>query len=117
MAEKTPTVRGKILTLWDYEADRLIMELDITRSSDWPNWQDWLDSRTTKSFRYIGDDDTVTCTVVKEKRAGYKGRSVKWFWYAHRRLGGQLRRKYLGLSENVTYNRLKEVALELEQGN
>ena len=117
MAEKTPIVREKILTVWDHENDREILTLDLTLTHDWPYWINWLESETTKSFRYIGNDGMLSCTVVKETRQGYKGRSIKRFWYAHRRKGGMLRRKYLGQSENLTYTRLKEVAFELAQGN
>ncbi len=110
MAKKTPTIRNKILTLWDYDLDNLIMEFDISLSSEWAYWQEFLNSETTKSFRFIGPDGT-SCSVVKEKRRG-RG---KRFWYAHKRLDGKLRRKYLGLSENLTYRKLEAVAFKLSQ--
>jgi hypothetical protein len=108
MAQKTPTVNNKTLTLWDYEADHRIMEIDLSRPGEWPYWLEFLEAETTRSFRYVGADGT-SCTVVKEKRRN--GR----FWYAHKRLNGKLRRKYLGRSANLTYKRLKAVAFELAQ--
>jgi hypothetical protein len=46
-------------------------------------------------------------TAVKEDR---RGRSV---WYAHRRRAGQLKRLYLGKSENLTAAKLVEAARKL----
>lgn len=112
MAKKTPTVKDTILTLWDSEYDRVIMQLDLTKSTDWPHWVGWLDSPSTKSFRYVGRDGT-SCTVVKETRLSF-GKTPKPFWYAHKRLG-KLRRKYLGKSEDLNYQKLKQVAFELSQ--
>ena len=114
MAKKTPTIQDKTFTLWDSETDRAIMQLDLTKLDDWPYWVEWLDRPTTKSFRYVGKDGTA-CTVVKEIRRSF-GRIDKplAIWYAHRRLG-RLRKKYLGKSEDLTYQKLKQVAFELSQ--
>ena len=112
MAKKTPTIQDKIFTLWDSENDRAIMQLDLTKLADWPYWINWLDLPTTKSFRYVGKDGTA-CTIVKETRLSF-GKTPKPFWYAHKRLG-KLRRQYLGKSEDLTYQTLKEVAFELSQ--
>ena len=115
MAKKTPTIQDKTFTLWDSENDRAIMQLDLTKLADWPYWINWLDLPTTKSFRYVGKDGTA-CTVVKETRLnfGKKDKPLLTFWYAHKRLG-RLRRQYLGKSEDLTYQRLKQVAFELSQ--
>jgi len=114
MAKKTPTVHDTIFTLWDSENDQAIMQLDLTNLKDWPYWVDWLDRPTTKSFRYVGKDGTA-CTVVKETRYSF-GKKDKplFYWYAHRRLG-RLRKKFVGKSEDLTYQTLKEVAFELSQ--
>ena len=109
MAHKTPTVKDKILILWDYDADRLILELDITYSDDWQHWLNWLESKATKSFRYVSEVGTFT--AVKESRK--QGR--KRFWYAHRRVDGKLRRTYLGMSENLTRDNLREAATKLSR--
>ncbi len=107
MAKKTPTVKNETLIFWDYDAGQFVKRFNIT---EWVNWQKFLKDETTKSFRFIGPDGT-SCSVVKESR---RGRGKK-FWYAHKRLDGKLKRKYLGLSENVTYRKLKAVAFELSQ--
>ena len=115
MARKTPTVKDKIFTLWDYEADRPIMEFDITNPDEWSYWQKFLDDVNTKSFRFIGPDGT-SCTVIKELRPQFGDKdNLKPTWYAHKRLGGELKKKYIGKSENVTYAKLKAIAFELSQ--
>lgn len=114
MAKKTPTIQDKIFTLWDSETDRAIMQLDLTKLADWPYWVNWLDLTTTKSFRYVGKDGTA-CTVVKETRLSFGNKDKPLtVWYAHKRLG-KLKRKYLGKSEDLTYQKLKQVAFELSQ--
>ena len=115
MTRRTPTVRDKIFTLWDYEVNQPIIEFDITDPSEWLYWQSFLDDATTKSFRFIGPEGT-SCSVIKELRPQFGDKSkLKPTWYAHRRLGGKLHRCYLGKSENLTYSKLKQVAFELSQ--
>jgi hypothetical protein len=68
-------------------------------------WTDWLENQWTRSFRYESDQGAFT--AIKEDR---RGRSV---WYAHRRRAGQLKRLYLGKSENLTAAKLVEAARKL----
>lgn len=46
-------------------------------------------------------------TLRKEKRSG------KYHWYAYRRKGGKLYKRYVGYSENLTEERLLEVAAKM----
>lgn len=117
MAKRTPTIQDKIFTLWDYDLNRRIFSLDITGKTDWPSWLAWLNSETTRSVRFIARDGS-SCTLIKEPRAYMTltgERRRRWVWYAHKRLAGKLRRRYIGKSENLTHKRLKDVAFELSQ--
>lgn len=112
MAKKTPTVQDNIFTLWAGETNQVIMQLDLTKLTDWPDWVEWLQDPTTKSFRYV-DKDGRNCKLIKEMRFNF-GLPPKTFWYAHKR-PGKSRRRYLGKSENLTYQNLKQVTFELSQ--
>ena len=65
----------------------------------------WLEEESTRSFRY--QSDLGSFTAIKEKRGGRR------VWYAHRRRRGQLKRAYLGKSENLTAAKLAEAARKL----
>ena len=113
MAKKTTHVYDTELVLWDHELDRLIQRYDISDPAEWQYWQAFLESETTKSFRYVGSDGT-SCSVIKENRPMFGGEK-KPVWIAHKRLDGKLRRKYLGVSENLTTKKLKQAAFQLSQ--
>lgn len=72
---------------------------------------DWL--KRNKSFRYQSLAG-VEISVIKEAR---KGRTGEYFdyWYAHRRVFGELVRVYLGKAEKVTLNALEKAAGSLAQ--
>jgi len=65
----------------------------------------WLEDEWTRSFRY--ESDLGSFTAIKENRHGRR------VWYAHRRRGGQLKRVYLGKSENLTATKLAKTARKL----
>lgn len=52
-------------------------------------------------------DLNVEMTLRKEKR------SDKWHWYAYRRKGGVLQKRYVGQSETISEYRLVEIAQTL----
>lgn len=72
---------------------------------------DWL--KRNKSFRYQSLAG-VEISVIKEQR---KGRTGEYFdyWYAHRRVFGQLVRVYVGKAEKVTISALEQAAGRLAQ--
>ena len=114
MAKATPTVEDKIFKTRDIYTGKVILELDLTSRKDWPYWMEWLNRPKTKSFRYIGQDGT-SCSVVKEIRYSFGDKNKPMsLWYAHKRLG-KLRKKYLGKSEDLNYQKLKQAAFELSQ--
>jgi hypothetical protein len=98
-----PVVSNDILTLWDYELNREIETLEV----EGPDWFDWLEKADTQSFRY--ESQAGVFTAIKENRQG------RLVWYAHRRIGGKLKRRYLGKSENLTTQKLSETARKLGQ--
>ena len=89
-----PLIRDGIVTLWDYELDRKILEVVV----DGPDWSAWLAQPHSTSFRY--HHPTGAFTAIRENR---QGRQV---WYAHRRLNTQLKRFYLGISQHLTAHKL-----------
>lgn len=96
-----PKVEQGILSWYD-EYAQITNVVGQVGSAD---WAEWLDNRRTRSFRYQSDQGSFT--AIKEAR---RGRSV---WYAHRRRAGQLKRLYLGKSENLTAAKLVETARKL----
>ena len=79
---------------------------------DSPEWFAWLEEQ--KSFRFecsytwhiqagIADIKSATCTVIKQGK----------YWNAQKRVSGQLRRYYLGMSDKLTYDGLCEAAKTL----
>jgi LuxR family maltose regulon positive regulatory protein len=77
--------------------------LEIT--PDGPAWLDWLDGVASFSFQSRSGD---VCTVRKEtvQRGGA-------YWYAYRRAGGRMAKRYLGRTADVSLARLEEVAAAL----
>ena len=98
-----PILKDGVVTLWDYELDRKIEEIEV----DGPAWADFLGCEVKTSFRY--EHPTGFFTAVKENRRGQP------VWYAHRRLAGQLKRFYLGVPQNLSGAKLAEVAQKMSR--
>ena len=86
---------------------------DGTVQLDTPAWFAWLAAETTTRFSYPLFDPQVGyivgwMTVRKEmrQRGGH-------YWVAYRRVGGQLRKVYIGSGGAVTTQRLQAVAYRL----
>ena len=120
MARKTPTVENNIYTLMDYEHEppRVIVKLNIASSKDWQYWQKFLEHE--KLFRFIYTNKQgfkFTFSARKEQRPSYgRKENLIEVWYAHKRIGGKLRKVYLGVSDNLTQQKLQETALKINQG-
>jgi LuxR family transcriptional regulator, maltose regulon positive regulatory protein len=69
-----------------------------------PAWYTWLESATSFSFR----STQGTFTAHKERRS-----PTQEYWKAYRRRAGRLRRAYLGMSDELSVERLCEVAARL----
>jgi LuxR family maltose regulon positive regulatory protein len=73
---------------------------------DSPAWYTWLDGATT--FAFQGELGTFTAQKERRGRAG-------GYWKAYRRRAGRLHRTYLGISADLTLDRLNAVAADLAQ--
>lgn len=81
---------------------------------DTPAWFAWLAAETSRRFSYGLFDREVGyivgfMTVRKERRQ--RGGQ---YWVAYRRVGGQLRKVYIGSSRAVTAQRLEAIAYQLQ---
>lgn len=72
---------------------------------DDPRWTEWLDD--PENTRFYVDAPAWTFTAKKEKRR--KG----FFWYAYKKVNGRTVKRYLGKSQDLTWDYLKQVADEL----
>jgi len=99
--QSIPKIEQNVLKWYDPDAG-LTNTVGPVGSSE---WLAWLDNDWARSFRY--ESTLGSFTAIKEQR---RGRPV---WYAHRRRAGQLKRLYLGKTENLTATKLAEVARRL----
>src|SRR5205085_6700751 len=68
-------------------------------------WYAWLRKETVKSFAFHSAQGALT--VRRERSHG------NWYWYAYRTQQGQLHKAYLGKLEELTPERLHEIAATL----
>jgi predicted ATPase/DNA-binding CsgD family transcriptional regulator len=68
-------------------------------------WRQWLCASETTSFRFEGEGTAFTAR--RELRAG------RAYWYAYRRCGQRLEKAYLGRSEEIDLDRLRDAAVRL----
>ena len=68
-------------------------------------WYAWLNDATTRSFAFHSPHGVLTAR--RERRHG------TWYWYAYRSQQGHLTKAYLGKSEELTTERLHNVAAML----
>ncbi len=106
MATKLPRISAQ--WVYDVALQEGCVQLDT------PVWSAWLEAATTTGFSYPLYDREVGyivgwITVRKEQRQR-GGR----YWVAYRRLGGQVRKVYIGSSGAVTAQRLQAIANRLE---
>lgn len=72
---------------------------------------EWLNNPDNRSFRFIaGVAGNQSFTARKEASKKAEGD----YWYGYRRVEGKLHKRYIGKPEDVTLERLKEVASTLE---
>jgi len=106
MATKPPRISEQ----WVYDGELPGGSVQL----DSAGWFAWLAAETTTRFSYPLYDREVGyivgwITVRKERRQ--RGGE---YWVVYRRLGGQVRKVYLGRSEIVTAQRLQTVASRLQ---
>jgi DNA repair exonuclease SbcCD ATPase subunit len=71
---------------------------------DTPKWFNWLADRENNSFRFNADDNSYRA------RKEYNKVQDTHYWYAVKKVNGRLHKKFIGKSEQVTHDRLCEVA-------
>ena len=93
----TPVVRNQLVWLSNAATN---IQLDT------PGWFLWL--QTATSFSYpLGRPTDYRLTLRKEKRRH------GWYWYAYLKTDSKLHNSYVGRSENLTTERLGQVAQKL----
>ncbi|HEU5100829.1 MAG TPA: hypothetical protein VFU22_17490, partial [Roseiflexaceae bacterium] len=100
MARATPHISDGVLRYRDAMQEHTI----AVGSSPW--WQ-WLAAETSTSFRF--EHPLGHFTARRERK--HDG----CYWYAYRKRGGALQKVYLGKSDDLTLDRLQQVAALLAQ--
>jgi hypothetical protein len=97
----------------DYSVTAGIMELPNGHCFEvgTHEWWEWVNSDKAESFRFECEHGVKGYRARKEK---IKSRSGS-FWYAYKRVGKTLRKRYLGKSEELTLGRLESVAYDLAE--
>jgi hypothetical protein len=72
-------------------------------------WFSWLREPSVKSFHF--ESECGKFTARKEERAT----SSNEYWYAYRKFQGKLRKVYLGAMDELTSDRLNQIAAEISQ--
>jgi LuxR family maltose regulon positive regulatory protein len=99
MARRTPYVADGVLHVPELRNDS---EIEVDSAS----WTAWLTNPATRSFSFRGSSGRYTARKEHRSRGGE-------YWVAYRKLGGKLRKAYLGKAQDVTLNLLNEVAATL----
>lgn len=102
MVTNTVQVKGKTFT----DPSKFLYSSVVVDSA---TWFAWLKEPDVRSFHYEGDAGKFTAR--KEERAT----STNEYWYAYRKVQGKLRKVYLGAMEELTGDRLEQVAQEISQ--
>lgn len=101
MTQTNPIVQTDVLQYQENEQNRLI-------ALDSPEWYKWLD--TASSFNFTNEHGNFTAR--KEPASNGRG---GYYWRAYRKKAGKLYRSYLGKSQELTLERLSQVAFELSE--
>lgn len=102
MVTDTVQVKGKTFT----DPSKFIYS---SVAVDSVTWFAWLKEPNVRSFHY--ESDAGKFTARKEERAT----STNEYWYAYRKVQGKLRKVYLGAMDELTGDRLEQVAQEISQ--
>ncbi len=96
-----PRVNEQTLRCLDAESETVErIKLDTER------WFEWLELEETRSFAFEGYSGRFTARKENKKRGNA-------YWYAYRWLDGKTIKAYLGASQNLTLDKLDEVAAKL----
>ncbi|QBD76830.1 hypothetical protein EPA93_12775 [Ktedonosporobacter rubrisoli] len=98
MAHTTPRV----------EQDILVEPTNRPVSVGSPQWYAWLDNEENRSFFFSNEAGSFTARKERRKRGG-------WYWIAYRSRRGRLVKTYMGRSEDLTLERLRETTVRLAE--
>src|SRR5215217_6526693 len=96
MARRTPYVADGMLHVPELSGHP---EIEV----DSVSWAAWLTDPATRSFSFQGPSCRYTARKEHRSRGGE-------YWVAYRKRGGKLHKAYLGKAEDVTLDRLEDVA-------
>jgi len=99
MTRRIPQVADGVLRVLDQSGGP---EIEVASSS----WVAWLTDPTTRSFSFQSPSCRYTARKEHRSRGGE-------YWIAYRKQGGKLHKTYLGKAEDVTIERLEDVAAAL----
>ena len=112
MAAKTPKVwsftERATLEFWVEDPRRGERLEEIHLDSE--QWFQWLNLPSSKSFKFEPVDQR-TSDFIATKETKTDGD----FWYAYKKINGELYHCYIGLSKDLTLVRLREIGLQLLQ--
>lgn len=94
MARTTPRVEQTMLVL--PEDKKATVQVGSRQ------WYSWLADEKNGSFFFVNETGSFTARKERRKRGG-------WYWIAYRSRGGKLAKTYIGRSEDLTLERLREV--------
>ncbi len=106
-------MRTKTPTVWE-DPWRGHATLENGPRLDTPAWVAWLNDPATTSFAYPvdnpGEGYIEGFMTVRKERRGRGGAYWTAYWTAYWRVGGRLRKAYLGRADAVTMARLRAIA-------
>ncbi|GCF11294.1 LuxR C-terminal-related transcriptional regulator [Dictyobacter arantiisoli] len=101
MTRSTPKIHSNTLLLHE---EQQILSIVVGSAQ----WFEWLGKATSTTFSYYSSHGSYTAR--KEQVGNHRG---GWYWKAYRKSQGTLYRAYLGKAEDLTMERLDEIARTL----
>ncbi|MFQ3684043.1 LuxR C-terminal-related transcriptional regulator [Roseiflexus sp.] len=74
-----------------------------------PEWYAWLNDEQTTSFVYRSASGGFTARRERQRNG--------WYWYAYRRIGGRLHKRYLGRASDLNTARLHHIDMAFAAGD
>lgn len=96
---------------------------DESRDSD--DWQQFMDDRNIKSIRvkslytdwnqreWLGYDTLLVSALLVEMTLRQEVRANRVYWYAYRRVGGKLHKRFVGQSSELCQKKIVEIAQKM----
>lgn len=118
MSKTTPLIKDNVLQFYDIWEEKTTELLSLTNVNDWEHWQQFLEGE--KSFRYVFTNEqgfSFSFSARKEMRPSFGDKTnLQPVWVAYKTVDKKRRKRYLGKKENLTADKLKATALDINQG-